>query len=245
MRAALFLVLLLVTTGGAQAQLTSPIGRPADAIDVGEAVAFPSETVAAQIRAALADPRNQASLDTLESVLANRAVGAAAPEDAGPSDRDPGPSSETTDDEGRAAVAAAGDDTGEDSKSEDVAVTPLPPAGADVSTVVATSGSMTWLRSRFIESRTAALRATTTARSALVALNLPSATYWISGILGALLLIGAAVWRTRSPSEDRSLKQARKLARRGVGVAEVARRTGLSRELIQLIEARRNRKEVA
>lgn len=246
MKAALLLALTLpIATGGVQAQLTAPVGRPADAIDVGEAVVFPSEIVAAQIRAALADPRNQASLDTLESVLANRAVGVAAPEDAGPSDPDPGLSSETTDDEGRAGVAAAGDESGEDSESEGVAVTPLPPAGDDASTAVATSGSMTWLRSRFNESRTAALRATTTARSALVALNLPSATYWISGILGALLLIGAAVWRTRSPSEDRSLKQARKLAKRGVGVAEVARRTGLSRELIQLIEARRNRKEVA
>lgn len=219
MRTVLLLALVLHgLSGEALAQLTSPVGRAADAIDVEEAVAFPSEIVAAQIRAALADPRNQAPLDTLESVLAGT--------------------------EGEAPMATP--------LAVAIQSPPaIPPASATSSTAAeepttgAASGLNAWLQARLSESRTAVLRATTAARTGIAASGIPDAAYLISAILGALLLVGAALWRLRSASEERSLKQARKLARRGIGVAEVARRTGLSRELIQMIEARRNRKDVA
>ena len=69
----------------------------------------------------------------------------------------------------------------------------------------------------------------------------------LAGALGLLLLVwmarsaAALSRRLRSAPENKAVRTAQRLARRGVDTAEVARRTGLSREVIQLIEVMRAR----
>ena len=255
MRSLSLLALTLAVPGVLHAQLTNPVSRAGEGVDVGEALPLPSQIVAAQISAALADPRNQAHLDSVESTLAGLGTTSAltAQDEGVPEDGTGSAPGET-----EAAVAAtmpeaagegdpgllAGVRGGATAKEADPSAAAGDQSGdTSASGSVTASGAMIWFRTRMAESRAVALRAATVARSRIGELGLPRAVPWTIALSGALLLLGLAAWRVSRPAEDKSLKRARKLARRGVGVAEVARRTGLSRDLIQLIEARRNRKE--
>lgn len=92
-------------------------------------------------------------------------------------------------------------------------------------------------------------------RVSLVATELrqaiPPASLWIVSpwvpwaLIGALLVLLGLVRTLRRPSDDRSVRVASRLARRGVLPGEVARRTGLSQDVIRLLERRRKRREVA
>ena len=253
MRSLSLLALTLAVPGVLHAQLTTPVSRAGEGVEVGDALLLPSQIVAAQISAALADPRNQAHLDSVESTLAGLGTTSVLTlQDEGVPEDGTGPAPGETEAAADIPEAAGEDDPGllagvrggaTAKEADPSAATGDQSGDASASGSVTASGAMTWFRTRMAESRAVALRAATVARSRIGELGLPRAVPWAIALSGVLLLSGLAAWRASRPAEDRSLKRARKLARRGVGVAEVARRTGLSRDLIQLIEARRNRKE--
>ena len=97
--------------------------------------------------------------------------------------------------------------------------------------------------------------AESTRRVSLVAADLrgalPSAGLWVVSpwapwvLVGGLVLLFIVGRVLSRPSDNRSVRIARKLARRGILPGEVARRTGLSQDVIRLLELRRKRREVA
>ena len=245
MRPTLLIVLpVLMMAGEARAQLTAPV-TSTDPLPGGEMPTLPSQVVAERIRAALADPRNQALLDTLESALAGRGEVPVIPGDGKGKSLDLAigtprvegllPSSEMSSD-------ARGDEIPVPSSASDA---PSSNSDRDAESTVRGAVASAW--TRVMQSRTAVLRVATDVRNRIAASDLAIAPYWIPVFLGLLLILGGAfaARRLATPPENRSLNRARKLSRRGVGAAEVARRTGISRELIQLIEARTDRKGAA
>ncbi|MGI9626410.1 MAG: hypothetical protein ACR2QM_06210 [Longimicrobiales bacterium] len=154
---------------------------------------FPAELVANQIRAALADPRNQTHLDEAERLVASAAL-----------------AEEFTPPEAEPSLEA---------------ITPL--------------------AARVEDSRDRISELATQTREALVG---PSSTLlgspwtpWVAvGLLLGLFGLSRALTK---PTEHRSLRTAKKLARRGIVPGEVARRTGLSQDVIHLIRQRSKRRE--
>jgi len=240
-------VLALITilgSNGLEAQLTTPLVGPVEShLSAGSdeiQALFPSEFVANRIRAALADPRNQAHLTAVEDVLGARGS-------------DPG------------GMDVPPDMVGDPAQETSAAASALPRVGTVETRLPETergeaernavrersggpAGIASWLETRLSRSRVLALEAAHLVRARLGTLAGSAPASWIPWAililaLGALVLASALV-RGRT-HDDRSLKAARRLTRRGLGPAEVARRTGLSRDVIRVIGARRKPKEVA
>ncbi len=238
--------------GGLEAQLTTPVGPPAVS-GPGAAVheiqpLFPSEFVARQIRAALADPRNQAHLTAVEEVLAAR--GSELREMATPPDVVDAPAEQTStvvsgSQRGGATPETPGPEAARATLGQGGS-TSQEASGSDASQGL--TGVASWLGIRLSQSRVVALEAAQVVRGRLAALAGTVPASWVPWAILVLalaaLILASALIRGRKP-EDRSLKAARKLTRRGFGPAEVARRTGLSRDVIRVIEARRKPGEVA
>ena len=242
---------------------SAQVASSQDATDTLAASGLPAELVAARIRMALEDPRNQGVLDEIERLL-DQSAPLGEPE-AGEADEGTVPAAEelaqappqdpaqefiplvTPPDVPVEGPVAALAETASDERSLEVASTPADRVD-DVETPAAegTPSSLALLNERLRQSRRAVSQFAGRVRSAI-----PSSLSWLGtawapwvvvfGLVGVFLATRAAA----RPSETRSMKMARRLSRRGLGASEVARRTGLSQDVIQMIEARRKSREVA
>ena len=134
----------------------------------------------------------------------------------------------------------------EDVPEQAVALQPAPPPPATRSELVLQVARERWARSTAALTQAAeGVRGRLGLEGAVDAKWLPA--LGLAGALGLLLLVwmarsaAALSRRLRSAPENKAVRTAQRLARRGVDTAEVARRTGLSREVIQLIEVMRAR----
>ena len=201
---------------------TPPVLPPQLATESALPALFPAQHVAEQLREAMADPRNAAVWNGLDEVVA---TAGSQPDDAVES-----------------PMAAPAEDVPEQA----VALQPAPPPPATRSELVLQVARERWARSTAALTQAAeGVRGRLGLEGAVDAKWLPA--LGLAGALGLLLLVwmarraAALSRRLRSAPENKAVRTAQRLARRGVDTAEVARRTGLSREVIQLIEVMRAR----